>query len=197
MWLWKKRAYALCLLFSLYIISGARTVSADMKGIPRTDENLICSAVGAEKPSPAKVKAAATVLLTVEPTATTSVPSTAEKPPSLNSDLLLEMINNHRSTIGKPAYQKEDKLCSLAQERGPELYDEVFNTGNVHGGLYARNLPYWITENMKHGPNESDVFNWWMGSSIHRKAIEGDFTYSCGECYGNTCAQLFTSYQPK
>lgn len=197
--LWNKRAYAICLLFLLYIVCGARNVSADMKGIPRTDEKLICSAVGAEKPTPTptKVKAQITALPTVEPTETTSVPSTAEKPPSLSADLLFDMINNYRASIGKPAYQKDDNLCSLAQERGPELYDEVFTSGNIHGGLYARNLPYWITENMKYGPDENDVFNWWMGSSIHKKAIEGDFTYSCGECYGNTCAQLFTSYQPK
>lgn len=124
--------------------------------------------------------------------------STQEKPLSLNSDIIFEMINNHRKEMGLPAYEKEDRLCALAKERGPELYDEIFVTGNIHGGLYARNLPYWITENMKYGADENSVFSWWLSSYIHRKAIESpNFQYSCGECYGNTCIQLFTSYMPK
>lgn len=181
----------------LYIISGASTVSAEMKGIPRTEESKICAVVGPDIKS--KDISSQEVISDPETTATISptVPSKAQKPPSLNSDMLLDMINAHRTTLGLPAYQKEDKLCSLAQERGPELYDEIFTSGNIHGGLYNRNLPYWITENMKYGENEQDVFNWWMNSFIHRKAIEGDFLYSCGECYGNSCAQLFTSYVAK
>lgn len=168
-----------------------------MKGIPRTDEKLICSAVGAEKQVAKKANTNVLALAQITPTDAISSPSTAEKPASLSSDLLFDMINNHRATLNLPAYQKDDKLCALADERGPELYDEIFTNGNIHGGLYDRNLPYWITENMKYGPDENDVFNWWMNSSIHKKAIEGNFTYSCGECYGHACAQLFTSYVAK
>lgn len=119
------------------------------------------------------------------------------KPSSLNSELLFIMINNHRISIGKPPFEKDERLCSLARERGPELYDEIFVNYNVHAGLNNRNLPYWITENMAHYDTEEKVFNWWMNSSLHKSAIEGDFKYSCGECYGNSCAQLFTSWVPK
>lgn len=129
--------------------------------------------------------------------ATSEAVVSLDKPASLNSESIFEMINSHRASIDLPPFQKDERLCALAQERGPELYDEIFVTRNIHGGFYERNLPYWITENMKHGDSESTVFNWWMSSSIHRKAIEGSFTYSCGECYGNSCVQLFTSYQPK
>ena len=132
---------------------------------------------------------------TVQSTETTA--EQTDKPASLNADLIFEMINNHRAALNLPPFQKDDQLCALAKERGPELYDEIFVTHNIHGGFYSRNLPYWITENMKYGDSEENVFNWWLSSSIHRKAIEGNFTYSCGECYGNSCAQLFTSYQPK
>lgn len=131
----------------------------------------------------------------VKDTSDEIIPS--DKPPSLNSDLIFEMINNHRVRLGLQPFEKEERLCALARERGPELYDEIFVTGNIHGGFNERNLPWWITENMKYGASEEAVFNWWLGSSIHRKAIEGDFVYSCGECYGNSCAQLFTSYTPK
>lgn len=119
------------------------------------------------------------------------------KPQSLNPEILFALINSHRASIGKPSFEKDDKLCSLAVSRGPELYDEIFVNYNVHAGLNSRNIPFWITENMAHYETEEQVFNWWMGSSLHRSAIEGDFKYSCGECYGNSCAQLFTNWTPK
>jgi len=123
--------------------------------------------------------------------------NSSTKPPSLDADRIFGMINQHRANLGLSAFEKEEKLCALAQERGHELYDEIFVNNNIHGGLYDRNLPWWITENMKYGGSEESVFNWWLSSPIHRKAIESEFTYSCGECYGNSCAQLFTSYSPK
>lgn len=150
------------------------------------------------KPSP--TKELASVEQTEEPHPTKSpqdVTPAPEKPASLDAEKIFEMINAHRAGLGLPAFQKEDKLCALAQERGPELYDEIFVNSNIHGGFYARNIPYWITENMKYGDSEDSVFSWWLSSSIHRKAIESDFIYSCGTCYGKSCVQLFTSYQPK
>lgn len=168
-----------------------------MIGIPRTEVDLICPIVGTETQTKDitshEVVSVPETSVQISPT----VPPTAEKPSSLSSDILLNKINAHREAIGLPAFQKDDKLCALAKERGPELYDEIFVNGNIHSGLYNRNLPYWITENMKYGPDEDDVFNWWMNSPIHRKAIEGNFTFSCGECYGHSCAQLFTSYVAK
>lgn len=134
------------------------------------------------------------------PTETKEVLGTStnsSKPPSLDAEKLFVMINEHRAKMGLPAFEKDEKLCQLARERGPELYDEIFKTGNIHGGLYNRKLPYWVTENMKYGPSEQEAFNWWLSSPIHRKAIESHAKYSCGECYGNSCAQLFTSYVPK
>jgi len=124
-------------------------------------------------------------------------PASPEKPSSLDANLIFNMINQHRANLGLAAFEKEEKLCAMAQERGPELYDEIFTNGNIHGGFYKRNFPWWITENMKYGESEESVFNWWLSSPIHRKAIESDFIYSCGECYGNSCVQLFTSYTPK
>lgn len=118
--------------------------------------------------------------------------------PNLDSNLILSMINTHRTAIGKPAFQQEGALCSLAQTRSIELQGELFEgIGYLHSGLYNRNLPYWITENAKYGSNEAGTVQWWLNSPIHRRAIEGDYTYSCGACSGTKCAQLFTSYSPK
>ena len=117
--------------------------------------------------------------------------------PNIDSNLIFDMINTHRASIGKKAYEKEVGLCSLAQVRSVEIHDELFNNGNLHSGLYNRNLPYWITENAKWGSNEAGTIRWWLNSPIHRKAIEGDYMYSCGACNGTQCSQLFTSYIPK
>lgn len=133
----------------------------------------------------------------IDSSATEVAKPASDKPDSLDSEKIFQMINAHRAGLGLAAFQKEDKLCTLAVERGPELYNEIFVTHNIHGGFYNRNIPFWITENMKYGDSEEAIFNWWLSSSIHRKAIEGDFLYSCGTCYGKSCAQLFTSYQPK
>lgn len=116
--------------------------------------------------------------------------------PNLNSELIFNLINSHRSSIGKAPFQKDDALCSLAQIRSTELSAEFAN-GSLHSGLYNRNLPYWITENAKWGSNEAGTVQWWLNSGVHRRAIEGDYTYSCGACVGNSCVQLFTSYTPK
>lgn len=115
-----------------------------------------------------------------------------------NSDAIFEMINAHRAKIGKAAFIKDSGLCSLAATRSLELHGELFEgKGYLHSGLYNRNLPYWITENAKYGSNETGTVQWWLNSPIHRRAIEGDYTYSCGACNGTQCSQLFTSYTPK
>lgn len=161
----------------------------------KIDDNLYSKLLVTATPIPTKTPIPSPSP-TVAQVAAQNIQSQA-KPASLNPELLFVMINNHRASIGKPAYEKDEKLCSLAVSRGPELYDEIFVNYNVHAGLTSRNLPYWITENMAHYDTEEKVFNWWMNSSLHRSAIEGDFKYSCGECYGNSCAQLFTSWVPK
>lgn len=116
---------------------------------------------------------------------------------SLNPDILLQLINQHRAGLNLPPLVKDEQLCRLADYRKPQLYDEIFTTGSVHKGLYDLNLPYFITENMAHYASEQAILNWWLGSPIHRAAIEGNSTYSCGSCAGNSCAQLFTNYIQK
>ncbi len=176
------------------------------KQITKKTAKVTLSPTPTHTPTPDSTNLYSRLLVTATPTSTptptvqeqkseTKVNST--KPASLNPEILFVLINNHRKEIGKPAFEKDSRLCSLAVERGPELYDEIFVNHNVHSGLTNRNLPYWITENMASYGSEEQVFNWWMGSTIHRRAIEGDNKYSCGECFGNSCAQLFTSWTPK
>ena len=113
-----------------------------------------------------------------------------------NGDLIFDLINQHRAAIGKPPFQKDDNLCTLAQTRSTEIPGEIAH-GTLHSGLYNRDLGYWVTEDAKYGSDENGTVNWWLHSPIHRAAIEGDSTNSCVQCTGTYCSALFTSYIPK
>ena len=106
------------------------------------------------------------------------------------------MANTYRAERGLPPFQKDERSCQLAAERAPEVAGEVAS-GALHSGLHARNLPYWNTENIISMRTEEEAFTWWINDYIHRKAIEGNFQFSCVACSGNNCAQEFTNYQPK
>lgn len=117
--------------------------------------------------------------------------------PSLNADLLFDLVNAYRAKLGLPAFIKDAPLCQIAESRKPELMGEIFGGKGIHSGFRARNLPYWATENMKYGPNEQEVLQWWIGSSIHHRALVSDSKYSCSACSGHVCIQLFTNYIAK
>ena len=146
-----------------------------------------------------------TPIITITPTPTPPLPTSTPTPPittnqttsgGLNADKLFSMANDYRAAKGLPPFQKDEKSCQLAAERAPEVAGEVAS-GALHSGLHARNLPYWNTENIISMRTEEEAFNWWINDYIHRKAIEGNFQFSCVACYGNNCAQEFTNYQPK
>lgn len=154
------------------------------------------------KPSPTVTKTVTRSIPTTTPVVDlgdylSASTSATNKIMSLNPDLILQLINLHRKSKSLAPFKKDTQLCELAEARAPELHDEIFSTKRLHEGLYNRNIPFWITENMAHYPSEEIIVNWWLNSAIHRAAIEGDSTYSCGACYGDSCAQLFTSYMPK
>lgn len=127
-----------------------------------------------------------------EKTIVTSQPN----PGGLNADVLFSMVNAYRQSQGLPAFQQDTKTCSLAQQRAPQVAGEIA-AGDMHAGLKALNLPYWNTENIISMNSEAAAFNWWINDPIHHAAIVGNSTYSCVACSGNSCAEEFTSYQPK
>lgn len=117
---------------------------------------------------------------------------------SLNAEVLFTLINEHRVKIGIQPLVKDDKLMQIASERAPELFDEIFVNGNMHAGFYARNLPYYATENIIYNRTEIGALNWWLGSAIHRSAIQNsEHTYTGIACSGRTCSQIFSHFQPK
>lgn len=115
---------------------------------------------------------------------------------SLHADTIFSIINQHRSQIGLPSFQRDDRLCQIAQARAPQITNEVV-TGTMHSGFFALHLPYWATENIISIHSDQEAVNWWLNEPIHRHAIEGNYIYSCVACSGESCSEVFTNFQPK
>lgn len=148
----------------------------------------------AAKPSAATVQPTPTAI-PQQPTAAPAPVSTAN-PGGLDAEKLFNMANAYRQAKGLAPLQKDSRSCELAASRAPEINAEVAG-GHMHSGLRDRNLPYWNTENIITMNSEEAAFNWWINDTIHREAIEGNYTYSCVACSGNACAQEFTNFQQK
>jgi len=150
--------------------------------------------------SPAQQLPSKQTILPSPPQTTTPTLTTLNSSPNissgLNADTLFSMVNSYRESRGLPDFQKDDKTCSLAASRAPEIGSEV-TSGNMHSGLKSRNLNYWNSENIISMRNETEAFNWWVNDQIHKDAIESNNKYSCIACSENSCAEEFTNYQPK
>jgi uncharacterized protein YkwD len=125
---------------------------------------------------------------------TTPIPAT---PNSLSGDYIFTKVNEHRESKNLKPLIKDEQLCRLATIRSTEIENEIFVTKNMHSGLYNRNLPYFITENIAYYQTEDASIAFWLRDYIHRITIEGNYTYSCAACSGKYCSQLFTNYTPK
>ena len=115
----------------------------------------------------------------------------------LNASLLFDLVNKHRLELNLLPFQKDERICQIAESRTPQLYDEIFAQGTMHKGFYERNLSYWATENMIYMRNEKEALDWWLNSYIHRQAIESNHPYSCIACTEQACSAIFTSFLPK
>lgn len=115
---------------------------------------------------------------------------------SANAAQLFQMTNDHRAKIGKPAFEKDDRLCKIAEGRAPQVKGELAS-GALHKGFKALNLPYWATENIAAYATMKENFNFLITDYIHKKAIESDNKYSCTACSGTSCSQVFSSFVAK
>lgn len=115
---------------------------------------------------------------------------------SSNAQILFDMTNDHRLKIGKPALEKEERLCKIAENRAPMVKSELAS-GTLHKGFKELNLPYWATENIAAYQTMKENFNFLVTDYIHKKAIESDAKYSCTACTGTSCSQIFSSFVPK
>jgi uncharacterized protein YkwD len=124
-------------------------------------------------------------------------PQTIVSKLSDGAEKLFSMVNEHRSKIGLPTFEKESRVCEMVSKRAPQVYDEVFKEGPMHKGFKALNLPFWATENIAAYDTIEKNFDFWLRDDIHRRAIESAAKYSCVACSGTYCSQIFTSFIPK
>ena len=151
------------------------------------------SAASIPTPTPLTKTAATPTQSTVASTSTGANTSTGG---GLNADVLFSMSNTYRAGLGLPAFQKDERICSLAAQRAPEISAEI-SGGHMHSGKDSHNFPYWFTENIIEFRTEAEAFNWWINDYIHRVQIVAANTHSCVACSGNACTQEFTSFQAK
>lgn len=115
---------------------------------------------------------------------------------SADPNKLFDLVNSYRASVGLPAFERHPDLCALAASRKGEIEGEIAN-GDIHGGMRRRNMPYWVTENMKYGTSEEEMLSWWLNSPVHAHAINGSAKYACTECSGPVCIMLFSDFVPK
>lgn len=132
------------------------------------------------------------------PVATTvsSAPESSDDGIVLNANVLFDLVNGYRAASDLSPFEKEERVCKVAQDRAPELLGEIAS-GNFHAGFRARVFDYWITENVIYQRSEQGALSWWTNSPIHNAALLGDYQYSCVACYGRACTMLFTNFTPK
>ncbi len=114
----------------------------------------------------------------------------------LNSEVLTNLVNEHRLKVGKAIEVPEERICAIAESRAPAVAQELYS-GRTHAGFYALSLPYWATEIVIAIRTEAEALNWWLNSPIHRSIVQGDYQYACIKCSGNACSGIFTNFQPK
>lgn len=160
--------------------------------LPVKPQKKIDSTEDEEKPSP---KASPVKTETKEKTKETPTPVTQKL--AANAEKLFEMANEYRKNLNLAPFEKEERVCKIAEARATQVNDEVFNEGPLHKGFKALNLPYWATENIAAYSSIEQNFKFWTTHSIHKQAIEGQAKYSCIACAGTACSQIFTSFLPK
>lgn len=126
-----------------------------------------------------------------------SIPESEDYKKELDSTILFSLVNEYRTQNSLPPFKEDERICSIAQNRTPQLYNEILGDSWMHKGFFELNLTYWATENIIYEFSEQKAINWWKNSPVHNRALLGSYEYSCVRCQGNTCAQIFTNFQEK
>lgn len=98
---------------------------------------------------------------------------------------ILKLINEHREEKGLPALKPDDDIESVADRHSSNMASG--RTGFGHDGFEARNKELGkrmggvraMAENVAFGKLSAErVVDLWLGSSGHRKNIEGDYKFT-------------------
>jgi len=179
---------------------GDVTVRASKSGYADTDRRITLAAGGVAALTFAVPKTAAPappaptpVPPPPPPTTPTPPPTTPTPPPTpppapatgptAFDDEILQLVNNHRLSIGKPALAKNQVIWEQANSHSRNMASGAVPFG--HDGFDARVAAIraalgsggWASENVAMGyESAAAVVNAWLGSAGHRANIEGNAT---------------------
>ncbi len=175
---------------------GEVTVRASKSGYTDTDQRITLAAGGVAALNFAVPKIAATAPPAPTPLPPTPPPTTPAPPPTPPApppptatgptafdDEILQLINNHRLSIGKPALAKNQVIWEQANGHSRNMASGAVPFG--HDGFDARVAAIraalgsggYAAENVAMGyESAAAVVNAWLGSAGHRANIEGNST---------------------
>jgi len=162
---------------------GDVTVRASKSGYTDTDQRITLAAGGVAALNFAVPKIAAPAPPGPAPLPPTPPPTTPPPGPTAYDDEILQLVNNHRLSIGKPALSKNQVIWEQANGHSRNMVSGAVPFG--HDGFDARAAAIRAAlgsggsaaENVAMGyPSAAAVVNAWLGSAGHRANIEGSAT---------------------
>lgn len=131
------------------------------------------------------------------PAETTYIAPSPSPKIGLDEGKLWSLIQEWRQSQGLKPYIKDQRLCSVAEQRLPEIRNEW-----SHDKFEKRfsNAQYWpydyeIAENLAQGfDSEKNLLESWLSSSSHRKILNYSYTYSCIETSDGYAVQVFANF---
>lgn len=107
----------------------------------------------------------------------------------INSEKLMENVNNWRLSQNLPKYETDKWLCEQADLRANDI-----QTDYSHQGFIDRyENKYDLGENLSENYSENYALGAWLNSPSHAKNLYADYKYSCIKCKESKCVQLFAN----
>lgn len=117
----------------------------------------------------------------------------APSPYPFSEDKLWSLVNDWQTSQGWKPYIKDQRLCDLADIRLEETSKDW-----SHNGFFAHSKDF---VNINLGENlardyitEETTLKAWLKSPSHKKNLTSPYTYSCIQCEGDRCVQLFGNF---
>jgi len=111
----------------------------------------------------------------------------------ISEDKLWITVQEWRVKNGKSLYQKDQRMCDLAEIRAEEI-KENFDHNDWYSKLSGMEYKE-LAENLVKGyENEQEALEAWLASPGHKENLEGNYAKSCIKCSENHCAQEFINY---
>lgn len=111
----------------------------------------------------------------------------------LDSNKLWSLVNEHRIKLGLKPFIKDQRLCEIANIRSIDIQKD-YSHDQFIPRLPKDSLNQIYSENIVSAINEDLALKGWLVSTPHRKAIDGNWTYSCIATNGSFAVQIFSSF---